>query len=535
MISTETEKIQGKSKQERLLDYDFSINKISEQDENLWTKMGQLRARTYVDRKGFLPADVLDENGSEFDEYDDYSDHFVAVDGNNEVIGTIRIIHRPDDGQLPCEKIFETNVSDGKCEVSRIMVDEKISMDIQPYVTLSLLRAAIKAAPSDEPEAYAIIELSMYRYLNDVIGIKLKTVAESRFIEEFNTENLLVSLQPHLATAQINERDKLRRPIFKERLLAPFFEHNATQRGLGKVALNALNIPSPEQFDRNLGFINKAEHQKLQTSMVSIAGAGGDGGELAVTLAQLGVGKFRIADPEIFEINNLNRQAGATYDTLGQNKAKVISDVIKSINPYAEIEIFTDGVTPENIDSFVRGADLVIDETEYTHPELGVMIARMARRYNIPDLMTLNVGFGSYTTSFSPNGTTFEKYMGLDPDASLKDIANAEIPVSRWAPHIPSYTDMNSFKNVAEQNVPTPSVSAGVKMGVAVASMQAISHLLKEVSPQRAKDIFYAPVGRSVDAIDGSKTIRFPELHFCFSALVASIRTKLGKNTTAGY
>lgn len=296
-----------------------------------------------------------------------------------------------------------------------------------------------------------------------------------------------------------------------------------------------LTRPNPEQFDRNLGFISQRDHEQLQNSVVAIAGAGGDGGELAVTLAQLGVGRFRIADPEVFEINNLNRQTGASHGTLGQNKATVIARMIKDINPFADVQVFTQGITKGNVEEFVSGSNLVIDETEYTQHEIGVMLARTARSHNLPVLMALNVGFGSYTTSFSPTGKTFEAYLGLDPGASLDEIARTTVPLSRWVPHIPSYADINIFQKVADQEVPTPTVSPGVKMAAAEASVQALAHLLKDISPQRAKWINYAPRGKSIDVIDGVANIRFPRAHFAKSIAIATLRTKLGKNPPAGY
>jgi len=523
-------------KEEHFIENGFTVSSVDKSNDELWLKMGRLRADVYVDERSFLSPEALDNNGAEYDEYDDSADHFVALSDKGDVIGTIRIIHRPEGGKLPCEHIFNLDLKNSSREVSRIMVDSKVPRRRQSMVTMSLLRAAIKAAPEDEDEAYAIIEPSMFRYLESIVGVKLETLADPRYIEEYNSVNEVVSMRPHDMTSQIHERDKLRRPaIGLPETLAPFFEYNSTARGIGRVALEKLGQPSPEQFDRNLGFISQAEHEHLQKATVAIAGAGGDGGELAVTLAQLGVGRFRIADPEVFEVNNLNRQAGSSYSTIGRNKAEVIAGMIKDINPYAEVEVYNVGVTSANVEEFIQGSDLVIDESEYTHPEIGVMIARKAREHNIPDLMTLNVGFGSYTTSFSPNGKTFEDYMGLDPNASLDVIANATIDISKWVPHIPSYADISSFKKVANQEVPTPSVSTGVKMGVAVASTQAIAHLLKEISPNRSRWIDFAPRGKSVDAIDGTRTIRFPAFHFYTSFAIAALRTKLGMNPPAGY
>ena len=526
------------NKKEYLIETGFEVKKINKSDEDLWLKMGQLRAEVYVKNNSYLSPEVLDNNGAEYDDYDEFSDHIVAVDDNNNVIGTIRVVHRDNDGKLPCEKMFGTNFPDGDpVEVSRVMVAPDIPMKFKSVVSVSLLRAAIKTAPENEEHSYAIVEPSMYKYLNDIIGIKCNTVIGSTYIKEYNSNNSLVKMDSHRMVSQIHERDgQNKRPLKSlPEKLAPFFEQNATNACLGRVVLNEINKPSPEQFDRNLGFISQIEHEHLQNSTVAIAGAGGDGGELAVTLAQLGVGRFRIADPEVFEVNNLNRQAGASYKTIGRNKAEVIAEMIKDINPYAEVEIFTDGVTPENVDEFIKGSNLIIDETEFTHHEIGVMIARKARKNKLPVLMTMNVSFGAYTTSFDPNGKTFEAYLGLDEQASLEEIAKDEVSLSKWVPHIPTYSDMTVFQKVANNEVKTPSVSSGVKMASAEASTQALAHLLKDVTPARSKWIYYAPRGKSIDAIDGVNMINFPRAHFLSSVAIASFRTFLHKNPRAGY
>lgn len=89
-------------------------------------------------------------------------------------------------------------------------------------------------------------------------------------------------------------------------------------------------------FSRNLGFVSPCEQHQLGEALVAIAGVGGDGGLAAEMLARMGVQRFRLADPEVFSSENLNRQNGCDATTLGLNKAKVIADIIRRINPDAE-------------------------------------------------------------------------------------------------------------------------------------------------------------------------------------------------------
>jgi hypothetical protein len=89
---------------------------------------------------------------------------------------------------------------------------------------------------------------------------------------------------------------------------------------------------------------------------------------------------------------------------------------------------------------------------------------------------------------------------------------------------------MKLFSKVAAGERSTPTVSAGVQLAAGTATTQALAHLLHEVSPQRKKWITYYPRGISIDAVDGTKTIKHPKLHFYLSAGRAALRTALGRN-----
>ena len=520
---------------ERLYEKGFTTRRVSADDEQLWLKMGKLRALSYVHDKRYLAPEVLDQNGAEYDLFDDQAEHFVALDDKENVIGTIRVIGRGEETPfLSSEEQFGVQLPSDAREISRFITHPDVPARLSPVVSLALMRAALQVTSKSSDTVYAVLEDSLHTYLGGKIGIDLETVADPQWVEKYNTVNHLVSMTPKRITAQIHERDRAPRPPFLPSRLAPFFQTYASNEGLGHVDFREVAVPSPEQFDRNLGFINELEHTVLSHSTVAIAGAGGDGGELAVTLAQLGVGRFRIADPEVFEVNNLNRQAGASYRTIGLNKAEVIADMIRDINPYAEVEVFPAGINQDNLDDFMAGARLVIDETEYTQHELGVMIARKAREHKLPVLMTLNVGFGAYTTSFTPDGMSFEKYLGLDESMPIEEIAKQEVPLNKWIVHVPSYADISLFAKVDAGTIPTPTVSTGVKMAAADASMQALSHLLKDITPQRAEHIVVAPRGKSIDAIDGVHYVNFPKVHFYKSVAVSALRTRLGLNPRAG-
>ena len=93
-----------------------------------------------------------------------------------------------------------------------------------------------------------------------------------------------------------------------------------------------------DAFDRNLGWFAEYEQQALRNKTITIAGVGGVGGVHLLTLARLGVANFKIADLDIFETANFNRQVGATISTLGQSKVDVLARMAQDINPEIKIE-----------------------------------------------------------------------------------------------------------------------------------------------------------------------------------------------------
>ena len=129
---------------------------------------------------------------------------------------------------------------------------------------------------------------------------------------------------------------------------------------VGKAAFNYVTA-----FSRNIGWVTEAEQQTLKTKRIAIAGMGGVGGSHLLTLARLGVGTFSIADPDIFELANLNRQAGAVMSTINRPKVEVLADMARDINPEADIRIFPQGVNEENLSDFFRNIDLYVDGLDF--------------------------------------------------------------------------------------------------------------------------------------------------------------------------
>ena len=176
-----------------------------------------------------------------------------------------------------------------------------------------------------------------------------------------------------------------------------------------------------QAFERNLGWLTSNEQETLRRSCVAIAGLGGAGGFQAQALARLGVGAFKLADPDTFELTNFNRQIGASVETLGHSKVEVVRDMILAVNPEAKVELFSEGLKVDNTARFLEGASLVIDGIDFFALPAKLLLFEKARAQKLITITSCPLGFGASLLTFTPGGMTFEEYFDLKPGMSEDD------------------------------------------------------------------------------------------------------------------
>lgn len=167
-------------------------------------------------------------------------------------------------------------------------------------------------------------------------------------------------------------------------------------------------------FSRNIGWVTEEEQARLRGSCVAIGGMGGVGGIHLLTLARLGVGRFKIAEFDVFEIVNFNRQVGATVSTIGRSKIEVLKEMVLDINPEIEIEQFPHGIQPDNIGLFLKDVDLYIDGLDFFAFGARRLTFSACETAGIPVITAAPLGLGTATLIFAPGGMSFEDYFGFD-------------------------------------------------------------------------------------------------------------------------
>ncbi len=107
--------------------------------------------------------------------------------------------------------------------------------------------------------------------------------------------------------------------------------------------------------------IGKTGQEKLKKSKVLIIGAGGLGSSAALYLAAAGVGTIGIVDGDNVDISNMNRQVIHNTVNIGQSKVCSAKQCINEINPFVDVCVYEEFITPENISDIIKNYDFIID------------------------------------------------------------------------------------------------------------------------------------------------------------------------------
>ena len=114
---------------------------------------------------------------------------------------------------------------------------------------------------------------------------------------------------------------------------------------------------------RNRNLINSEEQEKFYNATIGIGGLSvGSSIAYALTL-QGGPKHIKLADMDRLALSNTNRVL-AGNESLGLLKVEMAARRIYEVNPYAEVEIFPEGLTHNTIEKFFEGLDIVVDELD---------------------------------------------------------------------------------------------------------------------------------------------------------------------------
>lgn len=140
---------------------------------------------------------------------------------------------------------------------------------------------------------------------------------------------------------------------------------------------------------RNRNLITAGEQEKFYNATIGIGGLSVGSSVATAIVLQGGCRHIRLADMDRLALSNMNRVKAGT-ENLGVLKVVIAARQIYEMNPYAKVEIFPDGLTPENIDGFFKGLDIVIDELD--NLAVKFLIREQAKKHRVAVVMAADNG-----------------------------------------------------------------------------------------------------------------------------------------------
>lgn len=153
---------------------------------------------------------------------------------------------------------------------------------------------------------------------------------------------------------------------------------------------------SEEQIERYSRHILLPEiggegQKKLLGSRVMVVGAGGLGSPALLYLGAAGVGEIGIADGDVVELSNLQRQIAHRTADLGRSKVLSAQRAVTDINPECTVNVLAERLTVDNIRGALRGYDVVLDGSDNFPTRF--LVADCCRFEGIPLISAAVLGF----------------------------------------------------------------------------------------------------------------------------------------------
>jgi tRNA A37 threonylcarbamoyladenosine dehydratase len=116
------------------------------------------------------------------------------------------------------------------------------------------------------------------------------------------------------------------------------------------------------RFDRMGRLVGDAGMERLFRSKVVVIGLGGVGSFAAESLARSGIGHLSLVDFDLVCVTNSNRQIQAVKGAVGKQKADVLAERLRLVNPQAEVEPVRAFYSKETSEELLGGnPDFVVD------------------------------------------------------------------------------------------------------------------------------------------------------------------------------
>lgn len=158
-----------------------------------------------------------------------------------------------------------------------------------------------------------------------------------------------------------------------------------------------------KRYHRQLLMLGEAGQEKLKAARILIAGAGGLGTVIATYLAAAGIGTLRIADCDVVEATNLNRQILHWSRDVGRPKTASVAEKLSALNALIRVEEVSGRIDAASVDAVAADCDLIVDAMDNFPTRY--LLNRTALRKGVPFIHGAVRGMQGQATTVIPGKT----------------------------------------------------------------------------------------------------------------------------------
>ena len=135
--------------------------------------------------------------------------------------------------------------------------------------------------------------------------------------------------------------------------------------------------------------LGEEKMERLQQAHVLVVGLGGVGAYAAEMICRAGVGRMTIVDADTVQLTNINRQLPALHSTMGREKAEVLAERFKDINPDIQLTVLPVFLKDDNIPELLDAAryDFIVDAIDTLAPKCYLIAEALKRHIKIVSSM----------------------------------------------------------------------------------------------------------------------------------------------------
>lgn len=135
--------------------------------------------------------------------------------------------------------------------------------------------------------------------------------------------------------------------------------------------------------------LGEEKMQRMAAAHVLVVGLGGVGAYAAEMICRAGVGRMTIVDADTVQPSNINRQLPALQSTIGRQKAEVLAERYRQINPELQLTVLPVYLKDDNIPELLDAThyDFIVDAIDTISPKCYLIYHAMQRRMKIVSSM----------------------------------------------------------------------------------------------------------------------------------------------------